>query len=74
MSQFNTGLVVVGYGGDVYAGRRGIASISTEGGGSITWVSKPYQWDNTFSNERIEGTTFSVDCSIDWYYFIMYPL
>lgn len=74
-SQFNSGLVVVGYGGDVNAGRRGIAQIVTEGQSpTINWVIKPYQWDTFYSNEKIEGNTYSVDCTIDWFYFIMYPL
>lgn len=75
ISQFTSGLVVFGYGGNVYAGRRGLAQIVTEGKSpTINWIIKPYLWDDFFSNEKIEGNTFSVDCSIDWYYFIMYPL
>ena len=75
MSQFNQGLVVVGYGGANNAGRKGIAQIVTEGKNpTINWIIKPYLWDDFFSNEKIEGNTYSVDCSIDWYYFIMYPL
>ena len=75
MSQFNQGLVVVGYGGADNAGRKGIAQIVTEGKNpTINWIIKPYLWDDFFSNEKIEGNTFSVDCSIDWYYFMMYPL
>ena len=75
ISQFNSGLVAVGYGGDVYAGRRGIAQIITEGQSpTINWVIKPYLWDTFFSNEKVEGSVYSVECSIDWYYFIMYQL
>lgn len=75
VSQYNQGLLVVGYGGDTNAGRKGIVQIITEGKNpTINWIIKPFLWDEYFSNEKIEGNIFSVDCNTDWYYFIMYPL
>ena len=75
VSQYNQGLLVVGYGGDINAGRKGIVQIITEWKTpTINWIIKPFLWDDYFSNEKIEGNIFSVDCSVDWYYFIMYPL
>ena len=75
LSQFNQGLVVVGYGGSDNAGRKGIVQIITEGNNpSVNWIVKPYLWDDFFSNERIDGNIYTVDCIRDWFYFIMYPL